>query len=65
MTTKIKLLNGSLLPISAITIGATLTVTHYKWDDDGTTKRSTSLLGKRCAPRCSIGYYENIWHSAR
>lgn len=27
--------NNNLLPISAIAVGVTLTVTHYKWDDDG------------------------------
>ncbi len=33
--TQIVDVNNTPLPITAITIGVTLTVTHYKWDDDG------------------------------
>nr|BAL58781.1 hypothetical protein HGMM_OP2C329 [Candidatus Acetothermum autotrophicum] len=33
--TQIVDVNNNPLPISAIVVGVTLTVTHYKWDDDG------------------------------
>lgn len=33
--TQIVDVNNKPLPISAIVVGVTLTVTHYKWDDDG------------------------------
>ncbi len=33
------------LPITAITVGVTLTITHYKWDDDGYYKAYRIVVG--------------------
>ncbi len=43
--TQIVDVNNKPLPLSAIVVGVTLTVTHYKWDDDGYYKAYRVVVG--------------------